>query len=212
MSGVQAERDERLSASARRTARDLASPAWWREAFANGFFRSGLAIAALVVAADQAVKHWILYGIELPVRGHVPLAGPVDLTYTENTGVSFGLFAGGMLSRVLLSLLAVLVAIVVVHWLGRLTRRIAAIGAGFIVGGALGNVYDRVLYGFVVDFIDASGLGFPWIFNVADAAINIGVACLAWDAFVVMPKLKAREEAARFTDEAASATTAADQH
>ena len=60
---------------------------------------------------------------------------------------------------------------------------IPAIGVGLIIGGALGNAYDRIVYGAVVDFLDFSGLYFPYVFNVADAAVNIGVACLAWDAF-----------------------------
>ena len=68
-------------------------------------------------------------------------------------------------------------------WLGRLNRPVAVAGVSFIIGGALGNLYDRVSYGYVVDFFDFSGLGFPWVFNVADAAINIGVACLLLDAW-----------------------------
>jgi signal peptidase II len=69
-----------------------------------------------------------------------------------------------------------------VAWLARLNRPVAACGAALIIGGALGNLYDRIAYGHVVDFLDFSGLGFPWVFNIADTAINLGVACLLLDA------------------------------
>ena len=172
---------------------------WWVRAKANRLFRLGLVLSAIVVVLDQLTKHWILYGVRLPTRYRIELSAIFDLTYVENTGVSFGLFSGGTVSRVVLSVVSVLVAAYVVRWLGTLHRRVAAIGAGLIVGGALGNLYDRVLYGYVVDFLDFSGLGFPFVFNVADAAINVGVACLAWDAFVVAPKAAQGEGAPKLT-------------
>ena len=180
---------------------------WWARARANRLFRLGLVLAAVVVILDQLTKHWILYGVRLPSRYRIELSSIFDLTYVENTGVSFGLFSGGMTSRVILSVVSVVVAAYVVRWLGTLRRRVAAIGAGLIVGGALGNLYDRVLYGHVVDFLDFTGLGFPFVFNVADAAINVGVACLAWDAFVVVPKLTKSEAEAPFQGAAPAGTS-----
>ena len=174
--------------------------AWWAGARTNRLFGMGLVVAALVVVLDQATKHWILFGLRLPARRHVDLSDAFDLSYVENTGVSFGLFAGGTASRVLLSVVSVVVTVWVVRWLGTLHRRVAGLGAGLIIGGALGNLYDRVLYGFVVDFLDFSGLYFPFVFNVADAAICTGVACLAWDTFVVVP----RAERAKVTDSEAA--------
>ena len=181
---------------------------WAAQARGNRLFHLGLALAFVVVVLDQLTKHWILYGVRLPVRYKIELSDVFDLTYVENTGVSFGLFAGGMGSRVILSVLSVVVAAYIVRWLGTLRRRVAAIGAGLIVGGAVGNLYDRVLYGHVVDFLDFSGLGFPFVFNVADAAINVGVACLAWDAFVVSPKLTKSEDASAFPGGAGAGTPA----
>ena len=172
---------------------------WWGQAKANRLFGLGLMLSVFVVALDQISKHMILYAVRLPARRQIDLSGVFDLTYVENRGVSFGLFAGGMGSRVILSVISVVVAAYIVRWLGTLNRRVAAIGAGLIVGGALGNLYDRVAYGYVVDFLDFSGLGFPFVFNVADAAINIGVACLAWDAFVVVPKITKAQAGAGFT-------------
>ena len=76
------------------------------------------------------------------------------------------------------------IAAVMIAWLARLRRKFAAAGASLIIGGAVGNLYDRVSYGYVVDFLDFSGLMFPWVFNVADAAINVGFACLILDALL----------------------------
>ena len=186
-------------AEARATARDLTSGAWWRAAWARTIFRRGLGLALVVILLDQATKLWILHGLRLPERqgvsdgrlrdGHVEISSVFDLSYVENRGVSFGLFAGGMTSRIALTVLSLLVSAYVMRWLGELERRVAAAGAGFIVGGALGNVIDRVAYGYVVDFLNFDGIGFPYVFNVADAAINVGVACLIYDALVVMPRL-----------------------
>lgn len=174
--------------------------AWATDARANRFFRWTLIVAALIILGDQASKLWIVHGLDLPnlrsttpdggvMTGRIDLSPIFDLTFVKNRGVSFGLLAGGMVSRVVLSILAIVVSLYVIHWAGRLTRPVAAIGAGFIIGGALGNAVDRIAYGYVVDFLDFSGMGFPWVFNVADVAINLGVACLAYDAFFVVPKM-----------------------
>ena len=169
--------------------------AWWAQARANRFFRLGLGGAAAVAAADQASKYWILHVVRLPELWRSCAKNPADacrqiavspifdLTYVENRGASFGLFAGGLGSRIFLSLIAIAVSVGLAIWLGRLNRPVAVTGVGLIIGGALGNLYDRVAYGFVVDFLDFSGLYFPWVFNVADAAINLGIACLLLDAW-----------------------------
>ncbi|WOI52819.1 signal peptidase II [Parvularcula sp. LCG005] len=164
--------------------------AWWQTAKSNPVFRLVVAIAVLCIFVDQATKLWILHGLQLPERpfGHIDISPIFDLSYVENRGVSFGLLAGGMVSRVALSLLAIGVSAYIFKWAGTLDRRVAGIAGGLIAGGALGNVIDRISYGYVVDFIDVSALKFPWIFNVADTAINLGVACLIYDALFVAPK------------------------
>lgn len=172
---------------------------WIAAARSNPLFRWTAGFAVMVLALDQVTKLWILHGLALPEQssmasdgrlrmGHINLGPIFDLSYVRNTGVSFGLFAGGMTSRIVLSIVALAVAGFVIHWAARLDRKVAAVAAGLIVGGALGNTIDRVAYGHVVDFLDFSGLGFPWVFNVADAAINVGVALLAYDAFFGAPK------------------------
>ncbi|MEM1380145.1 MAG: signal peptidase II [Pseudomonadota bacterium] len=156
-------------------------------AFQRPLFRRGLILAAGTVLLDQITKLWIVYGLALPDRfgNRIELSSIFDLTYTENRGISFGLFAGGMVSRVILSVLALVISGFLLRWLAKIERPVTAAGAGIILGGAIGNLIDRVAYGYVVDFLDFSGLGFAYIFNVADAAINIGVALLLLDALVL---------------------------
>lgn len=172
--------------------------AWKAGISRNPFARLALAISGLVILLDQITKQWILHfsgiadGLCAPENprycGHIEISGIFDLTMVWNRGVSFGLFAGGMVSRIGLSILSLGVSAALIYWLASLNRRIAAIGVGLIIGGALGNTYDRIVYGAVVDFLDFSGLWFPWVFNVADAAINVGVACLLYDAFFASGK------------------------
>ncbi len=114
----------------------------------------------------------------------IALSPIFDLTYVENKGASFGMLAGGMTSRILLSVISIGIAAALMVWLARVTKPLTAVAIAFIIGGALGNLYDRIAYGFVVDFLDFSGLYFPWVFNVADAAINVGVGILILDAFL----------------------------
>jgi len=156
---------------------------WLGDAKTNPHFRYGLLGALTIAVIDQLSKYWIVHVVKLPALGKIEISGIFDLTYVENYGASFGMLAGGLPSRIFLSVISTSVAIGLAVWLGRLMRPIAAIGVSFIIGGAVGNLYDRLAYGFVVDFFDFSGLYFPWVFNVADAAINIGVACLLLDAF-----------------------------
>ncbi len=173
--------------------------AWWAEARGNPWLWRGLVIALAVILVDQLSKHWIVYQVGLPQLGKIEISQIFDLSYVENRGASFGLLEG---KRWLLAVITSAVGISLVIWLGGLTRRVAAIGVGFIIGGAFGNLYDRLVYGFVVDFLDFSGVPFPnferipsfpffniynggfiWVFNVADMAINIGVALLLLDAW-----------------------------
>ena len=90
------------------------------------------------------------------------------------------LLAGGLLFWVLL-----VVAGALAWWATRADRRLLITAIGLVMGGALGNVIDRIRFGGVVDFIDFSGTGlFPWVFNIADSAITIGVILLIVDAFL----------------------------
>ena len=156
---------------------------WRRAAFSNPLFFRALPAGIALAIIDQLSKYWIVHIVELPKRRKIELSNIFDLTYVQNYGASFGLGAGGLVSRVVLSVIVIGVFIGLVTWLGRLTRPIAATGVAFVIGGALGNLYDRVAYGYVVDFLDFSGLHFPWVFNIADISINIGIVFLLLDAW-----------------------------
>jgi signal peptidase II len=176
----------------RRALRDKVAD-WVQAARANPLFRRGLAGAVAVGALDQASKYVIVHVVKLQER-FVPCAkkpaefchqiavSPIfDLTYVENRGASFGMLAGGAVSRVFLSVLSLAVAGFLVSWLARIHRPLSAAAVALIIGGAIGNLIDRASLGYVVDFFDFSGLFFPWVFNVADASINVGIALLALD-------------------------------
>jgi signal peptidase II len=140
------------------------------------------ALAALVVALDQLVKHWILFVFDLPLKGSVAVAGPFRLSMVWNKGVSFGLLRADLdVTRWGLVAFSVLVAAFLAVWARKAVRGLSATALGLIMGGAIGNVIDRIRFAAVVDFIDISRLWFPWIFNVADAAISCGVALLLLD-------------------------------
>lgn len=151
---------------------------------------SRLALAAygfalLVIVLDQLTKAWILDGLSLREVGRVLVAPPIlNFTYVENTGVSFGLFGGGG-ARWLLSAFSLVVAAGLAWWALKAERRLLVSAIGLVIGGAIGNAIDRIQYGYVVDFIDFSGTGlFPWVFNVADSAITIGVMLLILDSLM----------------------------
>jgi signal peptidase II len=140
------------------------------------------AIAALVIAADQASKYWILAVLKLQEGQSIEIAGPLHLTGVWNRGVSFGLLtANHDLVRWAFVAFSVIVAVVLAGWVRTTARPLFATALGFLMGGAIGNAIDRMRFGAVADFIDVSRLHFPWVFNVADAAINIGIACLLLD-------------------------------
>ena len=166
---------------------------WWGVARANNLFWRALGLAFVVIILAQASKFWIVHGIDLPRLGKIEISGIFDLSYVENRGASFGILHG---MRWPLAVISIGVSLGLAGWLGRLKRPVAAVGVGFIIGGALGNLYDRLAYGYVVDFLDFSGLHFPWVFNVADAAINVGIAFLLLDAWQMGQAEKTAEKAA----------------
>ena len=97
----------------------------------------------------------------------------------HNAGVSFGLLrADAALGRWALALFSFAVAAGLAWWARKAARPLGATALGLVMGGAVGNAVDRVRVGVVTDFLDFSGLHFPWVFNVADSAITVGVALL----------------------------------
>ena len=161
----------------------------------TAFLRLGLSMAAGIVVLDQLTKYWVLNIVHLREQplGHIELTPLFDLTFVWNTGVSFGLFkADGMIGRLLLSAFALVVLAVMARWLWSANNRLMAAALGLIIGGALGNLVDRLRFGKVVDFIDFSDIHFIWIFNIADSAITIGVVLMLVDAFFLQQRHNGR--------------------
>lgn len=139
-------------------------------------------LAVAVILLDQASKHWILDVFDLPLRTSVPVAGPFHLTMVWNRGVSFGLLRADVdLTRWLLAAFSIIVSIVIAYWVRNARRPLSAVALGLVMGGAIGNVVDRIRFGAVADFLDFSRLYFPWVFNVADSAITVGIIVLLLD-------------------------------
>lgn len=158
----------------------------------------GLAIAALAFALDQLLKYIVTVPLDLKNVGQIVLLPIFNLTWVENYGVSLGLLtANSPLERWLVTGLTALIATVVAVWLWREKNRQDVFGLGLILGGALGNILDRVRFGHVVDFADLHFGGFrPFlVFNIADAAITIGVLILLFRALLARDKPKADTDA-----------------
>ena len=137
-------------------------------------------LSALVVALDQGTK-WMAEAALDPYLP-VPLVPSFNLTLMYNEGAAFSFLAGaGGWQRWFFAGLATLITIALGVWLHRLkaTERVTAIGIGLVMGGAVGNLIDRMLTGRVVDFIDVYYAGWHWpAFNLVDSAISVGVALL----------------------------------
>lgn len=142
--------------------------------------RLGLISALVVLGADQGSKYWVLNVLDLPELRQVVLLPVLNLTFVQNQGVTFGLLNGlGPWSHFVLAGIALLVVGALCVWLRRAENALVAVSIGAIAGGAVGNVIDRLRYGWVVDFIHAHIGEWSWyVFNVADAAIVCGVAAL----------------------------------
>jgi signal peptidase II len=143
----------------------------------------GLAVAGAVVLIDQAHKAWMLHVYDIGARGVVTVTPFFDLVLVWNQGISYGLLPQeGMLGRLGLILFALGASLALTVWLASLTSRLAAVSIGLIIGGAVGNAIDRVIYGAVADFFSFHAFGLEWyIFNIADTAIVAGVVGLLYD-------------------------------
>ena len=144
-----------------------------------------------IFALDQLTKAIVMGPLSLQQRAQIELLPVFNLTWVENRGISLGLLhAEGELGRWLLVTMTAAIAIGVAYWIAREKKRGDQLALSLVLGGALGNIVDRVRLGFVVDFADLHFGAFrPFlVFNVADSAISIGVAILLLRAFLVKDK------------------------
>jgi signal peptidase II len=144
--------------------------------------RAGLFLAILVLFLDQVSKLAILEWVAPPAAG-IPITGFLAVVLVWNRGMSFGMLnSGDPLVPWILGGLAVAVSIGLVWWLARAHRWLVVAGLGLVLGGAVGNLMDRLLYGAVVDFVLLHAGQWQWpAFNLADSAITLGVLALLWD-------------------------------
>lgn len=151
----------------------------------------GFALAGVVFALDQGLKWLMMRPLQLPARGTIELASVFRLAWTENRGISLGLFtAGSEFERWLLVAATGTVAVVVCVWLLRERKLADIVPLAFVLGGAMGNIVDRVRLGFVIDYADLHfGEFHPFlVINLADAAITLGVLIILARSFLSREK------------------------
>ncbi|GAA3841602.1 signal peptidase II [[Pseudomonas] carboxydohydrogena] len=152
--------------------------------------RSGIIAAVATLIADQASKLWLLHVFDIGRRGMVQVTSFFDLVLAWNTGISYGWLQDmGATGQTLLMAGKAVAIVLLAIWMARSQTRLAVIGLGLIIGGAIGNAIDRIAYGAVVDFalfhIAIAGKTYSWyVFNLADAAIVAGVAALLYDSLI----------------------------
>ena len=144
----------------------------------------GLSAAAITFAADQALKLWMLSIFDLPGRGRVEVLPFLDLVMVWNRGISYGLFQQDTeLGRAVLLAISAIACGLLIYWLRQPMSRLQAVALGLILGGAAGNAVDRARFGAVADFVLLHAGNFEWyVFNIADAAIVVGVGVLLYGA------------------------------
>ena len=157
----------------------------------------GIVVALATAVLDQAVKTWLIFGLDLAVRQPIRLGPFIDLVLVWNTGISYGLFPQESdFGRYVLLALKAAAVIVLWIWLARAELKLTALALGLIIGGAIGNAIDRFAYGAVMDFallhLQIAGKERDWyVFNLADVAIVAGVIGLLYDSFLGTSAAKA---------------------
>lgn len=141
-------------------------------------------IMALVLFLDQLSKYWVVNKLNLDRIGSIDLSSFFDLTMVWNYGVSFGIFrANSDLGRWALVIFTSAISLAFLFWLLKAPNRLTQISLSLIIGGAIGNMVDRIRFGAVADFLDFTPI-FPWVFNIADSAVVLGACLLALEIFL----------------------------
>ena len=151
-------------------------------------------IVPFVLVSDQLTKRVVLNTPQFNARtcldgsepcGRIELSPVFDLTMIWNRGMSFGALQSEGIMRWVLVVVTLAIGVGFSVWMLRATRALTVFALALVVGGAIGNVIDRIRFGAVVDFFDFSGLYFPYVFNIADAAITVGAVLLFLDQFLL---------------------------
>lgn len=160
---------------------------------ATRHFQFGILLCVLTIALDQAIKTWVT--TSLPLQEAVPVLPVFSLFHTYNTGVAFSFM--NTMSPMALAALALAITAIMLYlwWTSRHEGLLQSLGFGLIVGGAVGNIIDRALLGKVVDYVSLHYGDFYFaVFNLADAALTVGVGLILLQAFVVYRRPKESAE------------------
>lgn len=144
-------------------------------------------VSTLIFTLDQWVKYWIVQNLSLYER--FSINSFINITHQQNSGAAFSILAdAGGWQRWFLSVLAIIVCVYIIHWLYQLRSKpqwFLAYGLSMVLGGAIGNVFDRIRLGYVIDYAQVLINGWPFpSFNVADAAITAGAVFIIIDAII----------------------------
>ncbi len=163
--------------------------------FSKSLFFLGLLLASFIIFFDLLTKDQVFYllhdfrGSNYATKPQIKLTDFFSLVYVSNNGISFGMFSNAQNARELFSFLQGSIATVLIIWLWRVKSKQLAVALGLIIGGAFGNVIDRIQNGGVTDFLDFHIASYHWpAFNLADSAIFIGVAIVLFDEFILKKK------------------------
>ena len=157
----------------------------------------GVIAAIATLAVDQASKLWLIYVFDIGHRGTVKVTPFFDLVLAWNIGISFGWFQNdNPIAQATLMAVKAVAVIALAIWMARSKTVMATVALGLIIGGAIGNAIDRIVYGAVVDFalfhLQIGENTFNWyVFNLADVAIVAGVIALLYDSLLGVPAAKA---------------------
>jgi len=151
--------------------------------------RIGYLTAIIVIIADQITKFWIIDKIMLPPR-IITINEYFNIVLTWNNGISFGLFNNdNKINALVISSIAIVIILFLIRLLSKAETKKLNIGFGLIIGGAVGNIVDRSIYGAVMDFLDLHIGTYHWpAFNIADSSITIGAIILIVDSLFSQKK------------------------
>ena len=150
----------------------------------KAYFRLGLILAVLVAICDQISKWWVVDVIMMPPR-LIPITDFFNLVLAYNQGISFGMLnMQSPAGRWILSAISLAITLGLIVWMWRAEKKLIVVALSLIIGGAFGNIMDRLVVGAVVDFLDFHWSGYHWpAFNVADMAICCGAAVIIGESF-----------------------------
>ena len=143
---------------------------------------SFLIISIFIFLLDFFSKYFLINFYDLGSKGRVSITPFLDFILVLNPGISFGLFSSGEdIQRWILSILSIIIIFYLYYWARNSSSKLIKLSLFIMIGGALGNLFDRVFYGNVIDFISLHVFNYYWyVFNLADIWISLGVVLLVW--------------------------------